>query len=143
MYEILYGIEKWSHYLGGRHNNPNQHTWSTKLMGFDYKIRYKKGKENVGADALSRLTSAELLLMATFSISADLFREIQLSCETDPYLHQFIQSLQDSNSTPSKYTWQQSELRRKGKPNHTCGIEWVCPPNHGMELVLRSTFGNG
>ena len=32
-----------------------QQKWVTKLFGFDYEITYKKGKENVLADALSQL----------------------------------------------------------------------------------------
>jgi hypothetical protein len=31
-----------------------QQKWVTKLFGYDYEIIYKKGKENVVVDALSR-----------------------------------------------------------------------------------------
>jgi hypothetical protein len=34
--------------------SPKQHKWVTKLFGYDYEIIYKKGKDNVVADALSR-----------------------------------------------------------------------------------------
>src|SRR5262249_18468492 len=33
---------------------PEQHKYLTKLLGYDYSIEYKAGKENVVADALSR-----------------------------------------------------------------------------------------
>jgi hypothetical protein len=34
-------------------SSPEQQKWVTKLFGYDYEIIYKKGKDNVVADALS------------------------------------------------------------------------------------------
>jgi len=31
-----------------------QHLWLAKLLGFDYEIKHRKGKKNVGVDTLSR-----------------------------------------------------------------------------------------
>ena len=31
-----------------------QHKWATKMLGYDYEIIYKKGKDNVVSDALSQ-----------------------------------------------------------------------------------------
>lgn len=33
-----------------------QHKWLSKLLGYDYYVVYKKGKDNLAADALSRCT---------------------------------------------------------------------------------------
>lgn len=69
---ILHAMETWRSYLIGRHfqikidhhtlkyfleqrlSSLEQHKWVTKMMGYDYEIIYKKGKENVVVDALSR-----------------------------------------------------------------------------------------
>ncbi|KAL3509710.1 hypothetical protein ACH5RR_029111 [Cinchona calisaya] len=65
-------VFKWRHYLLGYHfiikNDHESHNyllehkittaleqkWLSKLMGMDYEIQYKKGKDNMVADALSR-----------------------------------------------------------------------------------------
>jgi hypothetical protein len=75
MLAILHAVTKWRHYLWGRHFTirtdhvslnyllaqkvyfPSQHIWLAKLLGFDYDIEYRKGKENIIVDALSRCTN--------------------------------------------------------------------------------------
>lgn len=41
-------------------------------MGFDYEIEYKSGSENAVADALSRVSGAELLYMALSVLDSNL-----------------------------------------------------------------------
>ena len=71
MLAIVHAATRWRPYLIGRRfqiktdhkslkyfleqkiSSPEQQKWVTKLLGFDYEITYKKGKENVLADALS------------------------------------------------------------------------------------------
>jgi hypothetical protein len=72
MLAILHAVELWRPYLLGqrfqiktdhqslkyfleqRISSQEQQKWVTKLFGYDYEIIYKKGKDNVVADALSR-----------------------------------------------------------------------------------------
>ncbi|GKC07462.1 putative mitochondrial protein, partial [Tanacetum coccineum] len=65
---------------------PFQVKWLAKLLGFDCKISYNKGTEKVVADALSRLTSGEI-----------------------------IQKLTNGTQTGNKYVGEGSVLKREGK----------------------------
>ncbi|KAJ7961515.1 Ty3/gypsy retrotransposon protein [Quillaja saponaria] len=72
MLAITFAVRKWALYLVGRHfiikidhqslkyllenkiATLAQQDWLTKMMGFDYEVRYRKGITNKAADALSR-----------------------------------------------------------------------------------------
>ena len=47
------------HLLEQRIGTPMQQKWITKLLGYSFVIDYKKGKENVVADAFLRKTRSE------------------------------------------------------------------------------------
>ncbi|KAH0643578.1 hypothetical protein KY290_035058 [Solanum tuberosum] len=74
---------------------------------------YKNGKENLVADALSRIQGAELMSMLICLVQADLWDEIKANWTTDPLLQVLIESLQVQ---PRKhFTWLNPQLRRTGK----------------------------
>jgi hypothetical protein len=58
---------------------PMQHQWLIKLMGYDYEIEYRKGKDNVEADCLSRTSSQLLYSLVVSSVSTKLMEEIAQS----------------------------------------------------------------
>ncbi|GJV39839.1 retrotransposon-related protein [Tanacetum coccineum] len=99
-----------------RVTNPAQVMWLPKLMGFDYEIRYKKGIENVVADALSRLSnSGEFLQMVATNLTTDVYQRIVEGWSTDDKLREIVQKLQSSNGTVKHYQWSAQQLLRKGK----------------------------
>nr|GEU83783.1 hypothetical protein [Tanacetum cinerariifolium] len=84
---VVAALDKWKGYLLDRYfkirtghfslkyllnqklTTPFQFKWLPKILGYDYEIVYKKGSENVVADALSRMdTSGELLKISVFSV---------------------------------------------------------------------------
>ena len=79
---ILHAVHKWHPYLLGNHfrirtdhqslkyfleqqvSSPTRHKWVSKLMVYDYEITYKKGKDNIMVDALSRTFHDPIFLSA-------------------------------------------------------------------------------
>jgi hypothetical protein len=121
MLAILHAVNKWKHYLWGQHFKirtdhvslkylldqkivtPMQHQLLIKLMGYDYEIEYRKGKDNVAADALSQTSSQLLYSLVVSSVSTKLMEEIAESWQKDPHLQTVIQNLQVSTTSLSHY----------------------------------------
>jgi hypothetical protein len=59
------------YFLEQRISSPEQQKWVTKLFGYDYEIIYKKGKDNVVADALSQKYEEEGSLFSLSFIVPD------------------------------------------------------------------------
>ncbi|GKC26258.1 retrotransposon-related protein [Tanacetum coccineum] len=99
-----------------RVTTPAQVKWLPKLIGSDYEIRYKKGTENVVADALSRLSNiGECLQMVATNLTTDVYQKIVKGWVTDNKLREIVQKLQPGNSTVKHYQWSAQQLLRKGK----------------------------
>ena len=100
MLVIMHAVAKWRPYLIGRCfqikvdykslkyfleqkiSSPEQQKWVTKLLGYDYEITYKKGKENVVADTLSRLPEQAEFLAVSLSTS-DFLNDIKREWQED------------------------------------------------------------
>lgn len=80
-----------------------QHIWLAKLSGHDYEIKYKKDTDNQAIDALSRINSQQLYLMAISTISTG-FPTNLTELALDLALQQLIQNLQADLTSHSKYT---------------------------------------
>ncbi|GJS74590.1 putative mitochondrial protein [Tanacetum coccineum] len=131
---VLLAVDKWRGYLMDRHfkiktdhfslkylldqrlTTPFQAKWLPKLLGFDYEISYKKGSENIVADALSRVEgSAELNSLILSTITSDLLQKVKDSYVQDSGIQEKIKQLIDGTYSGNKYTWEGAILKRKGK----------------------------
>ncbi|CAM8943168.1 unnamed protein product [Rhodiola kirilowii] len=130
---VVFAVQKWRHYLLTAHftiktdqrslkyfleqrlNTPIQQQWLPKLLEFDYDIQYKQGKENLVADALSRVESSEVAAMAISVIDSDLMQSIFNCYTTDAALKHIIEELTCNSKARKHYTWLHGQLRRKGK----------------------------
>jgi len=78
--------------------------WLVKLLGYDYDIEYKQGRENVSADALSRIPNKEVYALTISTISTGLMAEIMKSYEGDAAVQEIIKHLQESTNSHPHYT---------------------------------------
>nr|GEW51010.1 reverse transcriptase [Tanacetum cinerariifolium] len=112
---IAFFIKKWRHYLFGRKfrvftdqrslkhlltqvvQSPEQYKWASKLLGYDFEVHYKPGKENRVADALSRIEESQLL-----SFSTPVFPRLQ-------ELHEYYTNSQAGREFMSRVTQQDDD----------------------------------
>jgi hypothetical protein len=112
MMAILHELKKWCPCLIGRHfkvkidhiclkyfleqrlSSEEQQKWVTKMLGYDFEIIYKKGKQNIVADALSiKDEDVEDFLCAISIIQPDWIIEARDECENDKNVWTLIQRL--------------------------------------------------
>ncbi|RZB69357.1 Mitogen-activated protein kinase kinase kinase 1 isoform C [Glycine soja] len=126
---IVMAVQKWRHYFLGRHfiiltdqkslkflterrvMGEEYFRWTSKLMGLDFEIQYRLGKENGVADALSRKMTFSALSSVHFEQIKDWETEIHLDPKLQGIIHDLIQ---DINSHPG-YKFQNQKLFYKGR----------------------------
>ncbi|KAJ3684964.1 hypothetical protein LUZ61_014128 [Rhynchospora tenuis] len=138
---LITAVKKWKHYLLGqpfvirtdqislKHlleqkvTNALQHKSLCTLLGLDYKIEYKKGKDNKVADALSRVQGQNWHILAQsaegLSVSEILpqwTHELIQSYEGDKWAEEIKnKALLHANEPNPIYSLQQGILRYKGR----------------------------
>lgn len=128
MLAIVKAIKKWRLYLLGRSfivrtdqrslkflleqriTTPTQLRWLPKILGYDYEIQYKKGVDNNGADALSRIAQFELYAISLPNL--DWWATLKEEASSDPFYEQ-ITSLR--NKTPTLYLQRDEVWFKKGR----------------------------
>jgi hypothetical protein len=133
MLAILHVIDLWHPYLLGQRfqiktnhqslkyfieqciSSLEKQKWVTKLFGYDYEIIYKKGKDNVVVDALSRKYEEEGSFFSLSFIVPDWLQAVRQEWLQDPKSSHLIQQLQTNAPSPPGYSWLQDELRYKGR----------------------------
>jgi hypothetical protein len=109
MLAILHAVDLWRPYLLGQRfqiktdhqslkyfleqciSSAKQQKWVTRLFGYDYEIIYKKGKDNVVADALSRKYEDEGSLFSLSFIVPDWLQAVRQEWLQDPKSSHLIQ----------------------------------------------------
>jgi hypothetical protein len=134
MMAILHALKKWRPYLIGRHfkvktdhdslkyfleqrlSSEEQQKWVTKILGYDFEIVYKKGKQNVVADALSRKDEdVEAFLCAISIIQPDWIIEARDEWKNDEKVWTLIERLQQDSGASDTFTWKNDSLWYKDR----------------------------
>lgn len=126
---ILEAIKKWKHYLAStsviirtdqqslkyiqeqRLVEGIQHKLLVKLLGFNYKVEYKRGRENRVADTLSRVSHEKEIMAITQAVPV--WME-QVTSTYEKCLELITQLSIDSNAVPT-YSFSNGILRYKSK----------------------------
>ena len=135
LYGLTEAIKKWRQYLLGStfkiftdHKSlkclmnqtiqtPEQQKWLTKLVGYNYEIHYKPGKENVVADALSRVTEAPIegICAIISSPSSPLISKLQKFFATNPAGQKLVTKAQEDVKMLQNFTYKSGLLYFKGR----------------------------
>jgi hypothetical protein len=132
--EIVHALKKWRPYLIGRHfkvktdhdslkyfleqrlSSEEQQKWVTKILGYDFEIIYKKGKQNVVADALSQKDEdVEAFLCAISIIQPDWIIEARDEWKNDEKVWTLIERLQQDSGASDTFTWKNDSLWYKDR----------------------------
>lgn len=111
---VLVAVEKWRHYLENnqfviktdheslqfllqqRLHTHLQQKGISRLLGLDYTIQYRRGKENLVADALSRKEDKGIY-QAISAVTPEWVKEVVRSYDRTPWLQTFVTAV--SNNT--------------------------------------------
>ena len=83
-FQIKTDHQSLKYFLEQHISSQEQQKWVTKLFGYDYEIIYKKGKENVVVDALSRKYEDEGYLFSLSFIVPDWLQAMREEWIQDP-----------------------------------------------------------
>ncbi|KZV39492.1 hypothetical protein F511_28156 [Dorcoceras hygrometricum] len=109
--------------LHQRITTPDQQQWISKLMGYEFQIKYKAGTLNGAADALSRCVDTAL-----YGISIPQWQdieEIKTEVRLDPILQEVISKLEKRELTDSPYTLSHGLLLYKTKLVLPSNSRWI------------------
>jgi hypothetical protein len=129
MMEILHALKKWHPNLIGRHfkvkrdhdslkyfleqrlSSEEQQKWVTKILGYDFEIVYKKGKQNVVVDALSIKDEDVVEFLCAISIiQPDWIIEARDEWKDEKKVWTLIQRLQQDSGASYTFTWKNDSL---------------------------------
>ncbi|CAM8912599.1 unnamed protein product [Rhodiola kirilowii] len=131
---VVMAVQKWRPYLLGNKfvletdhqplrviltqsiHTPEQQRWVSKLMGYDFEITYKSGRENLPADALSRQQGASCaMLQGTSGPVFGLLRALRTLYKDDPEASALYQAIVETPTEHELYEVRDGLVLYKGR----------------------------
>src|SRR3984885_2056000 len=110
-FKVKIDHDSFKYFLEQRLSSQEQQKWVTKMLGYDFEIIYKKGKQNVVEDALSRKDEdVEALLCAISIIQLDWINEARDEWKNDEEVWALIQKIQQDPNTSDTFSWKNDSL---------------------------------
>lgn len=79
--------------MAQREVGPDYQRWISKLMAYDFEIKYKPGPSNRVADPLSRQFAGSAELGALITAHVPTWADIQQQVSTDPFIQQLTKEV--------------------------------------------------
>ena len=93
-----------------------RHTWLLKLLNYKYTVKYKKEKDNITADSLSRRGEEESSsLLAVLAVESDWVSQVRKKVESDDYSKRIKTKLEEGKLDPGKYQLKSGLVYFKGR----------------------------
>jgi hypothetical protein len=124
MLAIMHALVKWKQYLLGmkflvkmdpnrlkyfitqKNLSSEQQKWVRKIQVFDIDILYKKGRENLVADELSRKLDSDTTLCDFSIVISKWISEVQTPYVKNPKIRKLIEEVESNSTTNPKFTWE-------------------------------------
>lgn len=116
-----------------------QQRWISKLLGYDFEIKYKPGIENKAADALSR----KLQKVALSTVQFYEWEDIEAEVEQDDGLKKIMQKLVADPTSHTGYKLYKGRLYYNGRmvvPRNSSKIPLILKEFHGSALGGHSGY---
>lgn len=154
---IVVSIQKWRPYLLGRHfkvhtdqkslkflteqktMGEEQQKWISKLLGFDFEVKYKPGKENNAADSLSR----QMQYVHITTIQCEAWEGLEEEVQSDDRLKLVVQALLADPCGQEGFQLKGGRLYHEGRiviPKNSPRISWILHEFHDTAVGGHSGY---
>ena len=116
-----------------------QQKWISKLLGFDFEVKYKPGKENNAADSLSR----QMQYVHITTVQCEAWEGLEEEVQGDEKLKAIVQALLADRSSQTDFQLKGGMLCHEGRivvPKQSPRIAWFLHEFHDTAMGGHSGY---